>query len=184
VDAYNAVISIVQKQLSPDAGTDREATLAGDPTLRSLQARLQRLGATSIPSLATVRTLADLGVKTARDGSLSIDASTLGAAIGRDPAAVNALFASATDGIAAGVGTLVEGFTRAGDGVLASRKASLDRTVRAMDDQAAALQARLDKYRENLVAQFTAMEATISRLKASGSFLAQIGSGNGNGSSA
>ena len=184
VDAYNAVISIVQKQLSPDASTDRESTLAGDPTLRSLQSRLQRLGATSVSSLAAVRTLSDLGVKTARDGSLSIDAAALGTAMGRDPAAVNALFANATDGIAAGVGTLVEAFTRTGDGVLASRKASLDRTVRAMDDRAAALQARIDRYRENLVAQFTAMEATISRLKASGSFLAQIGTGTGNGSSA
>jgi len=173
VDAYNAVIAVVQKQLAPAAETDRESTLAGDPTLRSLQARLQRLGASSVSTLVSVRTLSDMGVKTKRDGSLEIDASALTAAIGRDPGALNAVFANATEGISAHVGSLVDDYARAGDGVLATRKTSLDRTVRSMDDRATALQARLDKYRETLIAQFAAMEKTVSALKSSGNFLLQ-----------
>jgi flagellar hook-associated protein 2 len=173
VDAYNAVIGIVQKQLAPTPDVDRESTLSGEASLRSLQARLQRVGAAAVSTLASVRTLSDLGVKSKRDGSLEIDAAALTAAIGRDPAAVNAVFATATEGVAAQVGALVDAYTRAGDGILVSRKASLDRSVRAMDGRASDLQARLDRYRESLVAQFTAMETTISSLKSSGNYLLQ-----------
>jgi len=173
VDAYNAVIGLVQKQLAVTPDADRESTLSGDPSIRSLQSQLQRVGATAVTGLVNVRTLTDLGVKTKRDGSLEIDATALAAAIGRDPGAVNAVFSNAADGISAQLGTLVDNFTRAGDGVLTSRSSSLGRKVKAMDDQAATLQARLDKYREALVAQFAAMEKVVSGLKTSGDFLTQ-----------
>ena len=171
VDAYNAVISIVQKQLSPDASTDRESTLAGDPTLRSLQSRLQRLGATSVSSLAAVRTLSDLGVKTARDGSLSIDATTFSGALARDPAALDALFSTATTGLSDYVTELVDQQTNSSSGVLTYRQQGLNDRIAAMDDQAATLQRRVDAFKANLVKQFTAMETTLSNLRATSNYL-------------
>ncbi len=176
VDAYNAVISLVQKQLGVKPETDRESTLAGDPSLRSLQSALQQIGAATVPGLPTVRALADLGVRTQRDGTLAIDGTTLSRAIATDAAAVNAVFATATTGISALVGTLADGFTRAGDGILSARRDSLNRTVSSMDVQAEALQKRLDRYRETLVAQFAAMERVVSGLRASGNYLAQSSS--------
>ncbi|MFL5302441.1 MAG: flagellar filament capping protein FliD, partial [Anaeromyxobacteraceae bacterium] len=55
VDAYNAVIGAVQRQLSPAADTDRASTLAGDSLVRSLQGELQALGAAQVPGLTTVQ---------------------------------------------------------------------------------------------------------------------------------
>jgi flagellar hook-associated protein 2 len=173
VDAYNAVIGLVQKQLSVKPEDDRESMLAGDSSIRSLQSQLQLLTASTVPGLVNVRSLADLGVKTGRDGSLQIDAATLGKAIARDAGAVNSLFATATTGLGALATTLADNFTRAGDGVLTARSSSLDRKVKSMGDEATRLQAQIDRYRSTLVAQFTAMEKTVSALKASGSFLAQ-----------
>lgn len=171
VDAYNGVMSLVQKQLAVTESTDRDATLAGDPSIRSLQSRLQSIVTTVVPGLGGIRSLADVGLKTARDGSLSIDDATFQRALANDPSALNDLFSQATTGI----GDVVEGFvdleTRAGDGVITLRKSSLDRTLDALDDQETTLQARIDKYRETLLAQFTAMEETISKLKSVGSYL-------------
>lgn len=177
VDAYNGVIAMVQRQLAVTPSTDRSATLAGDMSIRTLQSQLQNLVSTTVSGLGTVRTLADLGVKTNRDGSLQIDDTVLAAAIGRDPAAVNAMFSTATTGIAALTSTLADTFTRPVDGILTARSSSLADRSKEMDAQAVRLQERLDAYRDLLVAQFTAMETLISNLKNSGSFLDSIGSG-------
>jgi flagellar hook-associated protein 2 len=173
VDAYNDVMKLVQRQLAVTKDTDRTRTLAGDGSVRALQAELHRAITAKVPELENtgVRTLADLGVKTARDGSLSIDTAALDRALSRDPAAVNALFSTASSGLAAVVEGMVTAQTRSGDGVLVARQDGLDRTVKDLDKQAEAMQRRLDAFRENLVKQFTAMENTVSGLKSIGSFL-------------
>ncbi len=174
VDAYNAVMSVVQKQLAVTPQTDRSATLSGDLSMRSLQARLQSLVSSTVGTLSNVRTLADLGVKTNRDGSLQIDSSALAGAIARDPSAVNAMFSTAASGLGDLTTTLADAFTRAGDGILTVRSKSLADGVREMDSQATRLQDALDAYRALLVAQFTAMEKLVSSLKNSSTFLTAV----------
>ena len=173
VTAFNDVFRLVQRQLAVTDSTSRESSLAGDPSIRALQQSLQRLTSKTVTGLGSVRSLADLGVKTARDGSLSLDNATLKNAIARDPQAVNSLFATASTGLGAVTKTLVESQTKTGVGTLMLRKDGLTKTVSSMDDQAAKLQLRIDKFRENLVKQFTAMETVVSKLKATGTYLSQ-----------
>jgi flagellar hook-associated protein 2 len=118
-----------------------------------------------------VRTLADLGVKTAQDGSLSIDADTFDKALASSPSAVNALFTTAGTGLKALVSNLVTAETETGDGLLVTRQDSLNKSITDLDKQKATLQARLDAYQSALQAQFNAMETMVSQLKSIGSFL-------------
>jgi flagellar hook-associated protein 2 len=171
VDAYNAVIQIVQQQLSPAANTDRTASLAGSSTLRFLQQQLQALGSQQVSGLGPIRSLADLGVKTNRDGSLSIDDSVLGSALATSPDAVNALFATASTGLAATVGAVTDQYVQPGTGILALAQSGLQTRAQQMSDQETQLQSRLDAYRATLQAQFTAMEQIVSSMKSIGSFL-------------
>jgi flagellar hook-associated protein 2 len=171
VDAYNGVMSLLQAQLNVNKDTDRASTLAGDAAVRSLQGSLQKVLVTQTTAAGTVRSLADLGVKTAKDGSLTIDGAVLTAAIGRDPGAVNDLFSASTTGVTALVQGLVDNQTRVGSGVLTMDQQGLNARIDAITTQTATLQLRIDAYRTNLVSQFTAMESTISNLKTSGSFL-------------
>jgi flagellar hook-associated protein 2 len=171
-DAYNAVFKLLQGELQTTANTDRGRTLNGDSTLRFLQGRLQSLVSTVVPGTGTVRSLADLGLKTSSgNGSLSIDSAVLGRALDRDPAAVNALFSTAGTGVQALTSGLTQAFTRAGDGVLTSRKASLDDSVKRMDRDVERLQARLETYRATLVKRYGAMEDAVSKIKSSGTYL-------------
>jgi len=171
VDAYNGVMGLVQAQLAVREDTDRSRTLAGDASVRALQAGLQRLVVTRVPGLPTVSTLADLGVRTARDGSLSIDATAFGAALARDPGALDALFSTATTGLSAVTSSFVQGQVGDGTGLLVTHRSGLDATVRALDDQAEAMQRRVDAFRERLVRQFAAMESAVSAYKSIGAFL-------------
>ena len=172
VDAYNAVINVVQKQLSPDKSTDRGSTLAGDAAMRSLQQALQRIGSTTVGD-GTIRSLADVGVKTGRDGSLSIDKTTLAAALSRDPGAVNDVFARADTGLADVVGGIVDTYVDPTEGVLVSNQSQLQSAIHRIDDDVAKQQARLDAYRSSLIAQFAAMESVVSQMKSIGTFLTQ-----------
>jgi flagellar hook-associated protein 2 len=178
-DAYNGVLKLVQRQLAVTKDTDRSATLAGNSAVRALQGRLQQLVSATVPGTGSVRSLADLGFKTSyTDGSVSIDAAVLGGAIARDPAAVNALFSTATAGIGAVASKLVQQYTRPGDGILTTAKTGLDASIKRMDADIVRKQAQVDSYRESLVRQFTAMEDAISKIKASGNFLTMQDSAN------
>lgn len=181
VDAYNGVMALVQRQLNVNKDTDRSKTLAGDSAVRGLQSRLQSILTKVVDGLPGVRTLADVGVKTAKDGSLSIDATTFAGALARDPAALDALFSTASSGLADYVSQLVQEQVGSA-GVLTSRQAGLNTRIREMDDQVAAMQRRVAAYKANLQRQFTAMETTISSLKSTGNFLsAQLAKSNTSG---
>jgi flagellar hook-associated protein 2 len=172
VDAYNSALSQVQRQLNVARGADRSKTLAGDSVVRNLQAALQRIASTTVSGLGSVRTLTDLGVQTNRDGSMSIDSNKLGAAIARDPAAVDALFNTATTGVGAVIKDLVTQFTQPSSGLLSSRRDGLNKNIRQMDTTLEQMNTRLASFKQNLIAQFTAMESVVSGFKSIGNYLA------------
>jgi flagellar hook-associated protein 2 len=177
VDSYNGLMAAIQAQMGVSKDTDRASTLAGDGTVRALQQALQSITSSVMTGQGTVHSLADLGVKTNRDGTLSIDSSLLSRAVARDPAAMNAVFSDATSGVAQRLSILAINYSSVG-GLLSLRKASLTRQVGSMDGQAAQLQARIDAYRQHLVAQYTAMENLVSSFKSIGDFLTQQDNAN------
>jgi flagellar hook-associated protein 2 len=171
-DAYNALMKGLQSQLNISSSTDRDKVMAGDSTLRGLQSAMQRLLSMEIGDSDDVRALADIGVKSARDGSLSVDSATLTKALTRDSSAVNALFADATAGVAAVLKTVNADYTKT-NGILASRKTGLQSRIDRMDDEIINMERRIDRRRELLISQFTAMENIVSKLKSTGDFLAR-----------
>lgn len=171
VDAYNGVMKILQSNLNIAQATDRNYTLAGDTSVRALQQQMMGIISTVGGTSATVRTLADLGIKTGEDGTLSIDSARLGKAIATDANAVNGVFQNATSGIADRFSSLVSDYTNATDGIFTLRNKSMNDSVKDLDTQITSLQARLDSYRNQLIAQYTAMETTVSGFKSLGSYL-------------
>jgi flagellar hook-associated protein 2 len=179
VNAYNDIMTTVAaQQAQGGAGTDRNATLAGNSTLRSLVNSVQGL-MTSVVGSGSVRTLADIGIKTNfQDGPLTIDSGKLGAALQANGPGINNVFSQATTGIGALTQALSDRYTNVVDGLFTSSTKSLNSRIKQMDTQADTMQARVDAFRANLTAQFTAMEQVVSGLKATGNFLTQQLSSN------
>lgn len=174
VDAYNDIVTTLAKDQTIPDGTDRNATLNGDSTVRSLLSNLQSVLTTQISGLGGVRTMADLGLKTNyQDGTISIDSTKLASAISTDASAVNSIFNDPLSGVSAQVFNLSQKFTGVIDGVLTTRTNGLNDAIKRMDGDADNLQARLDAYKNNLITQFTAMEQLVGGLKATGNFLTQ-----------
>jgi flagellar hook-associated protein 2 len=174
VNAYNDIINFIgQQQTAVQNGTDRDATLAGNSTLRSLTNDMQGM-MTSIVGSGTIRTLADIGLKTNfQDGTLTIDSGRLGTALASNPQAINQIFSDPTSGIGAAAQSLSDRYTNVVDGLLTNSTKTLNTRIAQMDTQADQMQTRLDSFKANLTAQFTAMEQIVSQLKTTGNFLTQ-----------
>lgn len=174
VDAYNSVMKTARAHLMAPVGSDRSQTLAGDSSLRSLQNSLEKMVSGVLNAGGTsIKTLADIGIKTTNDGTLSIDSTKLTNAISTDSRAVNALFQTASTGLGALATDLKTTYTDAISGIFSSRKTGLNKSVRRLDDTISELQDRVDSYRKRLVAQFTAMEKIVGNFKSIGNFLTQ-----------
>ncbi len=92
VSAYNELMSMIAGQTR--AGTGEAAgPLRGDLAVRELQRRLAQLPTMTLSSPGGgPHTLAEIGVRTNRDGTLGVDASKLAAVLASDPDGVEALF--------------------------------------------------------------------------------------------
>jgi flagellar hook-associated protein 2 len=92
VSAYNELVNMIAEQTK--AGTDGEAgALRGDVGVRELQRRLSQLPTRILSSVGNgPHTLAEVGVRTNRDGTLSVDSSRLSSVLASDPDGVEALF--------------------------------------------------------------------------------------------
>jgi flagellar hook-associated protein 2 len=92
VTAYNELTKVIGD--ATKAGTDGQGgALRGDVGVSTLQHQLARLPTTILSSTGSgVHTLAEIGVRTNRDGTLTLDAARLQSALAADPDGVEALF--------------------------------------------------------------------------------------------
>jgi flagellar hook-associated protein 2 len=92
VSAYNELMGVIGDATKTSATGDKGA-LRGDIGVTALQHQLAQLPTTILSSTGSgVHTLAEIGVKTNRDGTLSLDATKLQSALAADPDGVEALF--------------------------------------------------------------------------------------------
>lgn len=92
VDTYNALKAAIDETTIASSSSADAGVFYGNSAIRSMQASLARLTSTSLTSYGRYSTLAEIGVQTARDGSLSVDSTKLAAALAADPDGVEAMF--------------------------------------------------------------------------------------------
>jgi flagellar hook-associated protein 2 len=92
VNAYNELATRLAAYTSAGSSGAPAGPLHGDVGIREMQRKLAQIPSTVLNSQGTIHTLAEIGVKTNRDGTLSLDSSRLQTALATDPAGVEALF--------------------------------------------------------------------------------------------
>jgi flagellar hook-associated protein 2 len=174
VDAYNSLVTSLNGQLSPGAGADSSTLLSGNSAVRSLLQQLQSITSATTGGNGSIRSLADIGVKTDfTTGELTIDQTAFQNALAANPQGMKDLFSAASTGINAQVQAVVTRYTDPVDGVFVNDTQGMNDTVSQMDDDIANLQLSVDAYHDRLAASFASMESIISDLKTNASFLTQ-----------
>ncbi|MDB5738720.1 MAG: flagellar hook-associated 2 protein [Sphingomonas bacterium] len=115
VSAYNTLRTELATATAATTSTADAGPLRGNAVVRDIQRQLAQMTTTKLTANGSITTLAQIGVKTARDGTLSVDATALSTALTNYPDDVEALFnpqqTSSTDrvGIASAVGAVPAG---------------------------------------------------------------------------
>lgn len=191
VDTYNQMIGEVNADTDPQSGP-----LAQDDAAKAMKRMLAQLTLTPLiaqgPAGAPT-TLAQIGVATNKDGTLTLDQAALTTALTRWPDQVEAMFADVTGTITStGATTVISGkgllgalgsVSAAAASTTYGLSASLTKYQKAqsdLSDQSDALKTQEDDAHTRYVQQFASMDAKVASYKSTQTFLqAQIDAWNG-----
>lgn len=174
VAAFNELRSILRSDTDPETGVLRTDIGARDMT-RQLAALTSKVIANSADPTAP-QTLAEIGVKTNRDGSLSLDTKRLNDVLATNPKAIEAMFdpapGSGDVGLVKAMDDIADRLTDTDQGLTASESRYMKlQTAVALDQEKALLAA--ERLTERLTLQFAGMDARVNAYKATQSFLEQ-----------
>ena len=170
VRAYNAVVGVVKKQGSYDATTKTGGPLMGDVNVRTAMQQIRSiLGGEH--GEGTYSMLAQLGIKTETDGTLTVDSAKLDAALAKNPDSVRDLV-SGTDHIADRLSKVLDGFLGS-TGRIQAETDQLQKRLDQISDQTDALNRRMDQIRARYTKQFTALDGLLQQLQSTSSYLTQ-----------
>jgi flagellar hook-associated protein 2 len=171
VDTYNEMLKTLNEQLDPQTGP-----LHGDTAAQSLLRSLRSLTTTPIltgGAAGTPTTLGEIGVKTNRDGTLSVDTTTLTHALSVAPDAVEAMFAyssNSTDGLTAALNSISLNTSSTLFGLGASTKRYNDLASSVAKAQAD-ISTQSDAMTTRLTQQYASMNAKVAAYRSTQSFL-------------
>jgi flagellar hook-associated protein 2 len=95
VESFNELKGVLNKATKFDAEEKKGSLLTGDSAIRSMNSQMQRLMGDMVKGLTTdVRALADIGITSARDGTLLLDNGKLDKALNTNIDDFAALFAT------------------------------------------------------------------------------------------
>jgi flagellar hook-associated protein 2 len=172
VASYNALVNTLDLVTNYDAEAESAAPLLGDATVRGIRDQIRRELSTTVRDInAPFGTLAEVGIETQLDGTLSINDNQLSDVLGNDFVKFGQLF-STTDGFATRLYDLADGFLKS-DGIIETRSAGLQTQIDGFTDDRDSLNERLASLETRLLRQFNALDSLLAQLSSTSSFLAQ-----------
>lgn len=168
--AYKTLKALGQSSANAD-GSVSAGPLAGDSQLRQIEARIRSVLSTTVSGVGKYSNLAQLGITTNRDGTLSLDSTKLDAAVSNDADGVAQLFAG-TKGIAKTLDDTLGQYVDS-TGTLSSREQSIQGQLRDVDKSREDLSYRISQLKDRLTRQYSALDSLVAGLNSTGSYLTQ-----------
>lgn len=172
VDAYNAVMGVLNDQSAPRASSsDPVKPLSGESSLMSLRISFGTVLSSSTDFPTAYQSFASIGITSANDGTLTFDTSKFQNAIAADVGGVNKLLTDPTEGLGQKLLAAVQLRTDPVDGTIHLREDSIQQQISNLDDRIKDAQDALNVYQDQLVTKFAAYETLIGQLKSQGDAL-------------
>ena len=179
VDAFNNLITNINATTSYDAESGDRGTLQGDQTITGIKFQARSIIGNVVGGLAGTQydSLAQIGITSNRDGTLTLDSAVLKEAIADDADAVRDVFGfddesgaiDGTDGIARQLAQFAETFS---NDILSARLTGITSSLSRMDDRIASLEDLMIVKEDRLRRQFSAMEVAITQFQGQSADLA------------
>ncbi|MBF0219292.1 MAG: flagellar filament capping protein FliD [Gammaproteobacteria bacterium] len=165
VNSYNSL----QKKIE----SLRSGELKGDSGLLSIQNSLRNVMNTAPVGLTTnMATLSQVGIKTEKDGTLSLNRTTLDKVLVSDFSGISELFADDDQGFAFRMNTVTKGLLDF-NGVIDSRQSGLNGRIKYLNDQITNMEFRMESKETSLRRRYSNLDTLLSQIQSSGSYLTQ-----------
>ncbi|WP_339691615.1 flagellar filament capping protein FliD [uncultured Parasphingorhabdus sp.] len=177
VTAYNELRSSLNAATKPGLAGGTGGPLAGDRGAREVIRKLSQLTSTRLTDVGDFKTLADIGVRTENDGTLTIDKTRLDAAIALDSGAIKLMLEPA---VVTGTNIGLSGALDAVSTSLQDDGGALTVATQRLEtirDSIAASREKIaadgEKLREQLEKNFAGLERQLALLRSTQSYLEQ-----------
>lgn len=171
VTAYNTLISVTNAltrvSVSADGSTTDAGALVGDATMRTMMNSIRSALVEPSTTSGNLSILAQLGVSTNKDGTLTVDEKALSDGVAANYDSVKSFF-TGDDGLISRLGDVTSVYTAKG-GLLESKENSLKGTLEGLDDQQDALDRRIETLQTSLYKKYNTMDALVAQLNATSS---------------
>jgi flagellar hook-associated protein 2 len=175
--AYTAVVKLIGTDTKYDASTKTGGILQGDSAAVGLQRQLRTMAGSVSGASSVFAHLSDAGLELQADGSMTVNASKLGSALGnlgelRKMFANSDLTDASQDGFAKRFRVATDNMLGV-DGALTTRTDGLGQQLQRNQKDQDALNVRLDAIETRLRAQYTALDSMMAQLSTQSSYLTQ-----------
>ena len=176
-DAYNALSTILTTDTKYDATTKTGGPLQGDSSVLAMQRTMRNLAGASSNASSVFSRLADIGLSTGADGSMSVNDTKVANAI-NNPAELKKVLIN-SDALDKSKVGLMRQFRNFGDSILAfdgsltTRTNGMQARIQSNSDQQSRLNDRIAQTEKRIRAQYTALDATMGQLTGLSSYITQ-----------
>lgn len=178
--AYNEVVKFINERTTYDVTTKQGGVFFNEFSARTVLAQLRTALSSSVSGATTYTSVGQIGFKTERDGTITVDDRQLTTALSTDYSAVKGLFANqgAVTGLAQSVVSAVDALNDVAGGALTLRKNGVTSEITRVGDDIARQEDALSRYEERLRRQFAALDGLLRQLQGQSSFLQSQSSSN------
>ena len=171
--AYNEVVKFINERNTYDVTTKKGGLFFNEPTVRGVLSQIRTAFSSTVTGLSSLSTVGEIGFKTERDGTMTVDEAKLDSALSASYSAVKNLFIRQTSsiGIAQLITDAVDVLDDAVGGSLTLRKSGLTKQITDLTDDIARKEDLLAQYEDRLRRQYAALDGLLGRLQSQIGFL-------------
>ncbi|MGP8305851.1 flagellar filament capping protein FliD [Vibrio sp. YIC-376] len=160
IDAYNSLVSTIDKYSKIDSDTETRPVLASDPTLRSIESQLNAMIRSEFGGLR----LADVGIEIDREGKMKLDSDKFEQAQLNNSAALEDMF-NGDGNLLDSLDTIVEPYLQFSSGLFKSRKDAIQQSIDRISDKQVVLERKYDMAYDRYLKQFTQMNTIMRQME-------------------
>jgi flagellar hook-associated protein 2 len=177
VTAFNDIVTLVNKDTAYDVTTKTGALLYNESTVKGFVSQIRQALSAPVGGLTTYGSAGEIGFKTNRDGTITLEDAKLDSALSTNYNAVKSLFINQTTvaGVAQRVNQAIDAIDDVVSGSLTGRKNSLTRQISSLTDQISRKETAISAYEERLKIQYAKLDSLLSQLQGQSNFLTTLG---------
>ena len=179
IDLYNEVNAEIDLKTAYATNVnDAGGILSNIQSMKSLDSILFDLLGTTVDTGTGITSLADLGMETNQNGTITLDQSVLDEAFASSFDDVASLFIGDSDNDIEGLGDIINdklrSITNASTGVINAEKSTVQKKIDNLTDSIETATQRLDKKYDQMARQFVQLDAFIGRMNSQANYLSSM----------